>query len=201
MPKLHIGLLITSIWFFLCPNIAAQWSTIRGRVMEGKRPVSGAVVELQSGCQGTYSDSMGLFAFSNLPYGAYRIGVRSPERYVPDTLVELRDEDDPINVTIFLRREVCDSSAAQFDIDAGIPLFVIVQAFQGKPNTEADVAFEKRYGVRYDVQQNISLPDACVWRYNLAVIAHMDKKFGKQWREEVRHEIRDYFIGTVNEQK
>jgi hypothetical protein len=190
-PAVLIGALI---WLLVAPQVSAQWGTVRGRVLDGLIPVAGAVVELQSGCVGAYSDTMGSFSFANLPIGQYRISVFSPNRHVPDALVELQNADI-LDVTILLRRKTCDSAAAQLDIEAGIPLLVIGPAFQANPNPQADNAFEKHYGVRYDVRRNTSPADVCIWPYNLTVIRYLDRQFGRQWRGDVRKEIRSYFVG------
>lgn len=188
-----IALLIAPCWLLVGPNLVAQWGTIRGHVLEGKRPVPGAVVELQGSCQGAYSDSMGFFSFSNLPFGKYHIQISSPNRYAPVTTVELREAESP-ELMIVLRRDVCDPLSAQLDIEAGSPLLLIVEGIQGFPNTRWDEIFEHTYKVKYELYGCTGPTEQCVDNYNQVIIKFLDKKYGSTWRDQVRTDFRSRYL-------
>jgi hypothetical protein len=194
MNKLFIVLTVFLLCLCICPPASAQWGTITGRVLEGNRPLPGLIVELHGSCQGAFSDSTGSFSFSNVRFGNYEVRVRRPlDRRAFVTPVEL-SQTGSSELRIILRREICDPLAAELDIEAGSPRLLIVQGIDGSSNTWLDNAFEKEYKVKYELYGCTGPPDGCVRAYNQVVIEYLDKKYGSEWRDQVRPDFRTHYL-------
>jgi hypothetical protein len=78
---------------------------------------------------------------------------------------------------------------ARKDIRKGEPRILFPGGF-GSPDldSKADKAFEQKYGVTFYSQGCIRMEDDDETGYNEVVFAYLDKKFGEEWRNELRHD-------------
>jgi hypothetical protein len=55
--------------------------------------------------------------------------------------------------------------------------------------SEKDKAFETKYGISYHTFADEPIMSDCMWLYNKTVAQYLDKKFGDEWRKEVRWDV------------
>ena len=72
------------------------------------------------------------------------------------------------------------------DIKMGNITILLPGGIVAAPELSTDVAFEKKYGVRFHSQGCTRFPKDNEPAYNEEVFKYLDLKFGKEWRDEIR---------------
>lgn len=55
--------------------------------------------------------------------------------------------------------------------------------------SDADTVFEKKYSIKYYTFADEPIMSDCMWLYNKTIAEYLDKKFGEEWRKEVRWDV------------
>lgn len=96
-------------------------------------------------------------------------------------------------ITVLHSDSGCHPKGARKDLKNGEALIWFPGGFVGCDfSSEADQEFQNRYQVRF-----VS-PGCCRWGdedpegYNEVIFQHLDKKYGKGWRDELRHDAKGF---------
>jgi hypothetical protein len=83
-----------------------------------------------------------------------------------------------------------DSILATYDVQHGTIMLFCGVAFAPMAPMQRDKDFEKKYNVRYYIVGDF-LPSsvAQMTSYNMVVADYLDRKYGKGWRLEIRHDV------------
>jgi len=187
-------LIILSFLFF--NTIFSQESTsnlsISGsvKILIGSELVTdkGLFITLQPGNEIASIDRHGTYRFFDLKNGEYTITVldynQSPEKFkIILNNKSIKDFDLIINAECEVNSEV-----AELDLKNGNQrLFLIGGIAPVAYNREGK--FEKKYGFKYYDFGCISPALECVIKYNERIFKHLDEKFGRKWREDIRQDV------------
>ena len=167
--------------------------------------ISGRVVSAVTGdaipyCQitypknrGTISDSLGFFELTDLHAGSYKIHFQTPAGVSYDTLVALREKD--LIGSAWAITSACTSinrDLALSDIRNG-HLKLFLQSGDPPISYSNEKHFSKKYKVQFhDFADLISSPFDCLVIYNRIIFQHLDEKFGRKWRKDIRPDVPGY---------
>lgn len=135
-------------------------------------------------------DSLGNFQFNNLGTGKFLISVSLTgfERIDTNTIITLLDKSrNNIEIILFSN---CKENAqtAKMDIKKG-KLKLLLQGGISPIVYQGQEKFEQKYKVEYYDFGCIGQETECSTEYNFVVFDYLDKKYGKEWRGEIRNDV------------
>lgn len=129
------------------------------------------------------TDSLGFFSLSG-----------SKSKIKLTTIFDLHGFDTIINITTrksieLYSVQIFDSTLAKHDLKHGQVFLFCGVAFAPMAFMQSDKEFEKKYHVQYYIVGDF-LPSsiAQMRSYNLIVAGYLDKRFGVDWRAEIRRD-------------
>ena len=147
-----------------------------------------ATIELLPVHKITSTDSTGRYRFDGLSSGTYRLRVL--DYNANPTEFEVKLESKSIDDFTIIDSVDCQVNAqvAETDWEDGNPRLF---AFGGIAPTSQlhQTSAEKKYGFTYYEYGCIAPAEECIIQYNKIIISHLDRKFGRSWREEFRKDI------------
>lgn len=164
--------------------------TMQGQLIDqiSKRPIDLLEVNLDDTIRGR-ADFEGYFSFENVLPGEHKIQVVTSGQVLVDTTITLTDSKFDITIPIRLNCFKFGEKQALDDIDSGEPSFLLQGGIAPVVYT-TDEGFEKKYGITYrDFGCVAPTTRECLIKYNETIEAHLDKKFGRAWRLEVRKDL------------
>lgn len=78
---------------------------------------------------------------------------------------------------------------AKKDIEKNDIYFLCSLGYATYKFSDADRAFEKKYGINYYSFGDQPIMSDCMWLYNKTIAEYLDKKFGEEWRKEIRQDV------------
>ncbi len=187
---------ITFILFLFINSIYSQ-NKSNGLIISGNLKVlfglelitpKNALIKLTPNLQITDIDSLGNYKFENLKSGVYKIQVVDFNIKPKEFNVELKNESiTNFHLIISADCEV-NKEIAETDIKKKKPRLLLIGSIapmiyknQGE--------FEKKYNIEYYDFGCTPPSEECVIQYNKTVFEYLDKKYGQNWRKEVRKDV------------
>ena len=153
----------------------------------------------------TVCDSLGHFVMTGLSKGKYTLSFEIMKGYYykdKDTSFSLTNNIDNFK---FIAHLACandfDEQKALDDIKSNVPKIILVskQVFNDTfPHIILNIVdkdFQNKYGIVYSDQSIHVGYEECMLPYNLTIFKYLDKKFGIEWRKELRQDA----VGSKDE--
>ena len=146
------------------------------------KPIRGASIIIDKNT-GTTCDTAGRFSIWNLDKGKYKLSVRSLGFERKDTVIILADKHiRDLVLSVSTDCKYYSREKAIKDIKhKRANLFV-----ESQPDLETNKLFQKKYGIQLQYKDFGGTTEDCMTIYNNTVIEHLDKTFGKEWRDELK---------------
>jgi hypothetical protein len=151
-------------------------------------PSSETIVNIENTNIITQTDSLGNFRLDNLKSGKYRIRIIGQGFEPKDTTIEINDNSIENLKLVFVSTCTVNGKVAEYEIKNGKQRLLILGGivpiyYQGQEN------FEKKYNVKYfDFGCDVPAKE-CAVEYNKKIFEYLDRKYGKEWRREVRDDV------------
>lgn len=147
------------------------------------------MIQLTPGPYITTTDSLGNFSFDVVKAGSYKLELLEYEQSDSD-LLRLEVKDKPITNIELVAKVFCNLNKriAKSDVEQGIPKLLLIGGIAPVYLKDQEKT-EKKYGFQYYDFGCTPPPKQCVLLYNQIVFKHLDEKFGKTWRNEVRSDV------------
>jgi len=137
------------------------------------------------------TDTNGNFTFSNLMVGKYKLEVSGFGHESLDTLITLTDKSvESLNLIMIADCEI-NKTIAERDIDKNKPRLLLASGIVPTVYNNQH-KFERKYKVSYYEYGCVAPAHECMVQYNRIIFEYLDKKFGKDWRKDVREDIVGY---------
>ena len=146
------------------------------------KPIRGASIIIDKN-SGTTCDTAGRFSIPGLHQGKYKLSFRCIDFERKDTVITLEDksiQDFVLNVPTDCNYYNHKKAIKDIKHKKAI-LFV-----EGQPDPKADNLFHTKYSVQLQYNNLESSTDDCMTIYNNTVVEHLDKTFGKEWRDDLK---------------
>jgi carboxypeptidase-like protein len=190
-----IRVLCSTIALLACASFSAAQQAgsgtgrLRGRVLTGvdSSPLAGAIVFLDNGRVAAVTDSIGSFAIDTVAVGVHSLNVRYIQYH--DSQLSITITPDVIDEETIVLQTHCqfDSLSAIDDTRHHRPKIVFNEGIAPSLPSRDDIIFERKYGIRYVILGDEGAePEACVSQNNRIVFRFLDRRFGTQWRTQVR---------------
>ena len=183
MFKLLILFFITNIGNVTFAQRSDTFS-ISGRAISkySSEPIKGASIIIDKN-SGTTCDTAGRFSISGLHQGTYKLSFRCIDFERKDTVIILKDKSIqdlvlkvPTDCNYYNHKKAIKDIKHKKTI-----LFVETQ-----PDPKVDNLFHTKYAVQLQYNNLESPTDDCITIYNNTVVEHLDKTFGKEWRDDLK---------------
>lgn len=135
------------------------------------------------------ADTSGIVSFTTKEKKV-RISVES--FFVQDAAEHLIDLEGQTATIHLFTSDYLNPALVKYDIDNKNLQLYCGGGFVAVANTAADKAFEKKYSIKYNILGCIIPSLTELEFYNKMVADHLDKKYGKGWREKVRPDV--YYV-------
>lgn len=195
------GLYLILFLCFLCTLSPAQEKTfhITGKISGNERgtvsPLVNAYIQIrEKSGTGFLTDSSGHFSIDSLKKGKYHITFSFIGFQSCDTVLRIKNSSiDRLNIVLPLyydKKEVSVKHARKA-IKAGRPH---LYAYTEDEKNTAFRTFYDKYKVDFIIYnpslinrklQGLNIPQEVLIRYNREIFKHLDKTFGKSWRQEL----------------
>ena len=134
------------------------------------------------------TDNFGNYRFENLKKGAYKIMVidynSEPKKFDLEIISEdIRNFDLVIDAKCKVSAKI-----AELDIENNKPRLLVFGGI-APYTTHEDGKFGNKYGIMFQVFGDTAPPMDCLEQYNNRIFQYLDKKFGGEWRKEVRKDV------------
>lgn len=197
MKNLFITILVIKLLLTLNCQLTFGQAEIEGYVkwsLTGVRPVGATLVEVMIDKpimeKFALIDSMGLFKLKNLKINKkYKLRVHGFG--YEDQFFEVKTQAEITNVNLIVKIH-CEYNEEQAENDwkNGKAKLLLVGSIAPTANAFKDNLFERRYKVRYYDFGCTPPANECIKLYNEQVFKLMDEKYGKNWRKNVRTDVR-----------
>jgi hypothetical protein len=145
-------------------------------------PIRGASIIIDKN-SGTTFDTAGRFSISGLNRGTYKLSFHCIDFKRKDTVITLQEKSiQNLVLNIATDCKYYNHKKAINDIKhKKTTLFV-----ESQPDPKVDNLFRTKYGVQLQFNNLRSPTDDCIAIYNNTVAKHLDKTFGKEWRDDLK---------------
>jgi hypothetical protein len=190
--------LLLHIFAFVLLSVVAAFAqedsvfSVSGQVVfksSGNIP-KGDFIKLVGTNKATIIKGNGDFAIKNVKSGEYKLSVRTFGCGDFDTLVSVTNQN--IEVNIFLPAPVCSRVSEELalkELAKDSARLLLVGSISPIGNSSQDFDFEKEFKIDYFDFGCTPPCEECILLYNRAIFKHLDQKYGKSWRTEVRPDI------------
>jgi hypothetical protein len=146
------------------------------------KPIRGASIIIDKNTA-TTSDTAGRFSIWNLEKGKYKLSVRSLGLDRKDTVIILDDKNiRDLVLSVSTDCKYYNRKTAIKDIKhKKATLFV-----ESQPNLETNKLFQTKYGIQLQYKDFEGATEDCMTIYNNTIIDHLNKTFGKEWRDVLK---------------
>ncbi|GAB2705045.1 hypothetical protein GCM10027037_33410 [Mucilaginibacter koreensis] len=133
------------------------------------------------------SDSLGQFAFKDLPNGKYHL---INKNYKLDSTFIINGHSI---IPFIIELNACDIDASQAVVDIQHSNVKLLLAGGIAPvYYHGQETFEMKYKLKY-YEYGCTPPDqTCMLAYNKVIFKYLDQQYGKRWRKEVRKDVIGY---------
>ncbi|UGS24543.1 FEKKY domain-containing protein [Flavobacterium channae] len=157
---------------------------------DGSIPSQDIIVEIKKLSKHTWADSLGNFKFTKLDKNTkYLISFTSFQFGTLEIPFETNEMD--IITKVFELKANCE-----YNIDSALSdwknkkaKLLIIGSIAPLADTKLDKKFERKYKIDYFDFGCTPAPSDCIKEYNEKVFELLDKKYGKEWRKNVRKDV------------
>jgi hypothetical protein len=166
--------------------------TVSGRVVfknSGNIP-KGDLIKLDRTNKATIIKGNGDFTIKNVKSNEYILSVQTFGCGNFDTLVSVTNQN--IEVNILLPAPECNRVSEELalkEVAKDSARLLLVGSISPIGNSSEDFDFEKEFKINYFDFGCTPPCEECILLYNRAIFKHLDQKYGKSWRAEIRPNV------------
>ena len=147
-----------------------------------------ALVYVKGGIVNVVTDRSGYFNVEVKNLGEQLLTIRSAGYNHLDTLIDVSSESvRELKITLIADCPY-DQKSAEEDILKGQPK-LLISSGTAPVVSDGLQKFERKYKIRYVDIGEYLIAEECLKGYNEAIFKHLDSKFGKKWRKNVRSNV------------
>ena len=166
---------------------------LSGRIVlakNGSIPSQDVVVEIKKSHKHTWTDSLGNFKITGLNKNTKYLITFTSFQFGTIELPFDTNETDTITKVFEIKANCA------YNIDTAISdwnnkkaKLLIIGSIAPLSNTKLDKKFERKYKIEYFDFGCTPAPSDCIKEYNEKIFELLDKKYGKEWRKDVRKDV------------